>query len=228
MANASECIVSRAAVAAALALTLLAVPLTACGGQAAQSGAASSAAGQSQTASIDVSSWKTLGDALAYDNGESNTAGWNEERYITVFNTTGPVVRVVAKMDSGTYEKLSALDASKEDFNEKFLEAVGGLPLESAEDLTDQKVTQDELNAYVGKTGRDLVDGGFTFESYWMYGGDETGAVMAKGPLAYNVTFDVSVPEDKTQDGGASMMGAAITEIVYAGAARDATNPSTL
>ncbi|MBQ9042509.1 MAG: hypothetical protein IJ111_06805 [Eggerthellaceae bacterium] len=228
MTNASERTVSRAAVAAALALALLAVPLTACGGQAAQGGGSSSAAEQTQSVVVDVSSWKTLGDALAYDNGENNTAGWDEKRYITVFSTDGPVVRVVAKMDAETYEKLGALDATDEGYNEKFLEVMGGLPLESAEDLTDQKVTQDELDAYVGKTGQDLVDDGFAFESYWMYGGDETGAVMAKGPLAYNVTFDVSIPDEKAGDGGASIMGATITDAVYAGASMDATDPSTL
>ena len=228
MTNASERTISRAAVAAALALALLSVPLTACGGQAAQGGGSSSAAEQAQAVVVDVSSWKTLGDALAYDNGENNTAGWDEKRYITVFSTDGPVVRVVAKMDAETYEKLGALDATDESYNEKFLEVMGGLPLESAEDLTDQKVTQDELDAYAGKTGQDLVDDGFAFESYWMYGGDETGAVMAKGPLAYNVTFDVSIPDEKAEDGGASIMGATITDAVYAGASVDATDPSTL
>ena len=79
----------------------------------------------------------------------------------------------------------------------------------------------------MGKSGQDLVNDGFAFESYWMYGGDETGAVMAKGLLAYNVTFDVSIPDEKADDGGASIMGATIKDVVYAGASNEATDPTT-
>jgi hypothetical protein len=55
---------SKTAVAAVLAIILSAMPLAACGGQASQGGAAGSdATEQTQTADIDSSSWKTLGDA---------------------------------------------------------------------------------------------------------------------------------------------------------------------
>ena len=215
-------------IAAMIAIALSAAPLAACGGQTSQD-ATDDTAGQTQAASIDVSSWKTLGDALAYDASTNSSASWDEEHYITMFTATdGSVVRVVAKMDEDTYDEHAALDMSDDDYQEKFLEVMGDLELESAEDLTGQRLTQDEMDAYVGKTGQDLVDDGFAFESYWMYGGDETGAVMAKGPLAYNVTFDVSIPDEKAEDGGASIMGATITDAVYAGASVDATDPSTL
>ena len=59
-----------------------------------------------------------------------------------------------------------------------------------------------------------------------MYGGDETGVTMAKGYLAYNVTFDVNVPEDKTEDEGASIKDATITEIEFAGGSESAVDPA--
>ncbi len=212
-----------------LALALTAMPLAACGGQASQgSGTDSSTTEQSQSATVDVSSWKTLGDALAYDNGENNTAGWDQKHYITVFNTGNTVVRVVAKMDAETYDKLEALDMTQKDYNQKFLEVMGGLELESAEDLGDQKISQADLDAYVGKTGQDLIDDGFTFEIYWMYGDDQTTATFAKGYLAYHVTFNVTVSDDQTGDNGATVMDATIVSMEYAGASELATDPSVL
>lgn len=222
-------ITHKKAAAAMLALALTVAPLAACGGQTSQGGGTdSSTTTQSQTATLDVSSWKTLGDALAYDTGENNTAGWDEKHYIAVFNAGNTVVRVVAKMDTETHDKLDALDATQKDYNEKFMEVMGGLELESAEDLGNQKISQAELDTYVGKTGQDLVDDGFTFEIYWMYGDDQTTATFAKGYLAYNATFNVAVSDDQTDDNGASVMGATIMSMEYAGASQQATDPTAL
>lgn len=210
-----------------LALALMAAPLSACGCSAAQNGGADSAAAQkAQTAGIDVSSWKTLGDALAHDSGTNSSAGWNGERYVTVFSAGDSVVRVVAKLDPQSYEKLEALDMTQADYEQKFMEVMGGLELESAEDLTEQKLSKEELDAYVGKTAQDLANDGFTFESYWMYGGNETGVTMAKGPLAYNVTFNVTISDSQTEDNGASVMGSTVVAMEYAGASMNATDPS--
>lgn len=221
---------SRTTVAAMLALTLSAMPLAACGGQASQGGAPEpDATEQTQTADMDISSWKTLGDALAYDTEDTHSSSWDEEHYITVFSTSdGSVIRVVAKMDADTYAKLDKLNMTDDDYDEKFLQVMGGLELESAEDLTADKLTQDQLDAYVGKTGKDLVSDGFTFDNYWMYGGDETGAKMAKGNFAYNVTFDVTVDEDKadSDEDGAAIMDATIEFMDYSGASDEALDLS--
>ena len=151
---------------------------------------------------------------------------WDDNHYVEVFDGGEQTFRVVAKMDADTYKKTNELDASMEDYEEQFAEAVAGLELESAEDLTGDKLSQEEIDALIGKTGQDLLDAGFTFESYYMYGGDETGVTMAKGYLAYNVTFDVNVPEDKTEDEGASIKDATITEIEFAGGSESAVDPA--
>lgn len=212
-----------AAMALALSLTM---PLVACGGSTSSSeGSDTPAAEESAAETIDVSSWKTLGDALAAKTDDYATASWDEVYYLSVFDTGEQTVRVIAKMDADTYAKISDLDAAADDYDEAFDKVVSALELESAEDLTDEKLSQDELDAYVGKTGQDLVDDGFAFSSYFMYGGDETGATMDKGYLAYDVTFDVTVPEDQTEDEGAAVMGATVTAIEYAGASDAAVDP---
>ena len=217
-------------IAAMMALALCAAPLAACGGQVSQD-TTGGAASQAQAAGVDVSGWKTLGDALAYDSGENNAASWDEQHYLTVFTTAdGSVVRVVAKMDAKTYDEHAALDMSEDDYQQKFLEVMGGLPLESAEDLTDDVLSQEELDAYVGKTGQDLAADGFVFESYFMYGGEQTIATMAKGYLAYSVTFDKSVSEDEadSDEDGSAVMDAPVASVEFAGGSDAALDPTAV
>ena len=218
-----------------VAATVLAVPLAlalvACGGgQAAQDqGASASSAGQTAaTGSVDVSSWKTLGDGLAAQSGNFATAAWNDSRYVAVFEAGDSVVRVVAEMTPEVDGRIADLDGSAGDYDKKFAEVVGGQPLLSAEDITAEKLTQDEVDAYKGKTGQDLMNDGFAFQSYYMTGGDQTGVTMAKGYIAYNVTFDASVPEGGTEDDGAAIKSAPIADIEFAGGSDEAVNPETV
>lgn len=221
--------ISKGMAAMALAMAL-AMPLAACGGGQAQGGGAQNAtAGQaSQAATVDVSSWKTFGDALAAKTDEYNLASWDENYYVTVFNAGNSIVRVVVKMTPEVYEKISELDGSAEDYDAQFAKVTGGLELASAEDITSEKLSQSDLDACIGKKGQDLLDDGFVFESYYMYGGDETGATMAKGHLAYNVTFDTKVTEKQTEDEGKAIKNAKVTAVEYAGGSDAAVDVSKI
>lgn len=212
------------ATAAALVLALAATPLVACGNQQTDSESGASAA---QTAAIDPSTWKTLGDSFALG-VESRSAGWDDNHYVSVFQIGDSYFRVVAKMDEETSKRLDDVDYSKEDAEQKAQEVLSNLVIESAEDLTDELVSQDELNAYVGKTGKDLVDAGFTFQDYNVYGESDTGAGFVKGDFCYLFMFDVSITDDQTSDEGASVMDAKVTEAQYITAADTATDPSKL
>lgn len=210
----------------ALALSLAAVPLAACSSKSADSAQTSQLKGVTPTAE-DVASWKTMGDALAYDHQNMNT-GYNEDYYVAVYNSGDAVIRVVAKMVPGMNDKLFDLDFMAEDYDEQLASTIGELELVSAEDITGQKLSQDELNAYVGKTGQDMVNDGFAFEGYVMYGGEQTSATLTKGYFGYTVTFDTTVAEDQTEDGGAAIMGATISAIEYGSPAMSATDPTTV
>lgn len=211
-----------------LAATIACMMLVACSGQqtgssssASSSAAASSSAEQSASstaAGVDISGWKTLGDALAAATGKPGSGG-DEKTYVAVFEVGDSFVRVVAKMEPGLYDKIRALDYGSDDYDKKFAELAGGLAIESAEDITSGKLSQDALDAYVGKTGQDLMDDGFEFSSYYMFAGDETGASMDKGFFSYGVTFDAKVPEDKAEDQGASIKDATVKAIQFVGVA---------
>ena len=205
----------KAAVLIALAICLGALPLAACSsssGSASSSPAASDAAGSaSAQAGIDVSGWKTLGDALADQTGL--LASSNDDNYfMIVYNIGESTIRAVAKMKPGVADKLVDLDFFNPDDAEKIVKAIGGLELVSAEDISGGLLSQDDVNAYVGKTGQDLLDDGFAFESYYMYGGDETGAEMSRDYFSYTFTFDVHVDENATEDGGEAIKDATITD----------------
>ena len=220
------------AVIAALCLALTAMPLAACSGQSATTGAdaagstaQASASSVVQTAALDTSSWKTMGDALAAQTNELS-AGWDDDYYVCVFKAGDSVVRVVAKMTPDAKANIDAVDWSKDDASEKTEEALSPLELVSAEDLTSQLISQDELNKLVGKTGQELVNEGWTFQNYYMYGGEQTGATFVKEDLAYSFIFDVSISEDAAEDEGAAMMSAKLAEAEFQNAADAATDPS--
>ena len=215
------------AVAAVLCLALAVVPLVACSGQqgadSASSSAAASQAASGQAAGIDTSSWKTLGDALAVQT-DSMASGWDSEYYVTVFKAGVSIVRVVAKLDPATSAKVDAVDWSKNNVGEQVEAAAGAAPIESAEDLTGELVSQEELDKLVGKTGQELYDEGWKFDNYYMFTPDQTGATFAKGYLSYAFTFDTAVPEDNTDMNGDLLKDAKLVEAEFEGASSAATD----
>ncbi len=214
---------ARATVAAALCLALSFALLVACSGQSGV-GETNASTTASQTVAIDVSSWKTLGDALAAQT-DPLSSGWDEHHYVSVFRAGDAIVRVVGELDSDSYAKIGAVDWSKEDADAQLVEAASAVPLVSAEDLTSELVSQDELDKLVGKKGRDLVDGGWTFQSYYMTGGDQTGAYFCKGDLAYMITLDATVSDD-ADDEGAAVMDVPVVAAEFGGAADAAADPA--
>ena len=209
--------------ASAITLALVAAPLAACSAGQPTDDAASSDL-TTQTAQADTSSWKTVGDVPILDGTYS--WGYDDAKFICVFESNGTYYRMIVKLDDEANKRIDEIDWDKGEVEKQTLDAISALPIDSLEDLSADMVSQDELDAFVGKTGQDLVDAGYVFESYYMYGGEETGATFDKGSLAYMFTFDTSVGEDKTEDGGQSVLDAHVVSAEPAGAANSATDPS--
>lgn len=205
-------------------LAIAAASLVGCAGQQ-TAGDAASVDQTSQAASVDSSAWKTLGDALVAQTS-SMESGWDDNYYVNVFEAGASYYRVVAKMDAEASKRMDEVDWIADDVDWQIQDAVGGLPLVSVEDITDERLSQEELDGLVGKTGQELVDAGFVFQDYYMYGGEETGANFAKGPFCYMLTFGTSIAEKDTSDEGASVMGAKVTEAELSGAADGAADPT--
>jgi hypothetical protein len=200
--------------------------LSACGGQQASSGSGS-AADTPAASTVDASSWKTLGDALAAKTDDVSS-GWDDKYYIVAFKSGDSLFRVVAKSEEGIQDKTSELDFLADDYNDKLLEVIGGLEIVSVEDLTAEVPTQEQLDAMVGKTGQELIDDGWAFQSYFMTGGDETGATFTKGMIACNVTFGAKVSTEAADSDeiGDLLKDAKVILAESAGVSEDATDPT--
>ena len=148
--------------------------------------------------------------------------------YVTTFKAGDSLVRVVAKSNEDADNKIAELDFLDKDYDSKLLDIIGGLEIVSAEDLTAGVPTQDELDALVGKTGQEIMDDGWTFQSYFMTGGDETAATYAKDYYAVNLTFDANISSDKADKdvNGDEMKAAKVSAAENAGVSDAAVDPT--
>ena len=206
--------------AAALALALAAVCLAACSGG---SGSGGGKSGGTPTAE-DIAGWTTVGDAMATATDFISYSG-NDDYIVTCFYAGDAAIRAVGTVVPGFWEKVADLDFFADDHDQQLAELAKMLPLVSAENFAGTEMTDAEMEALVGKTGRDLIASGMEFESYWFYGGDETGTSMSKGYFSYSVTFNVSITEDDTEDEGASIMDAVVTEVQLQGFSDSSMDP---
>jgi hypothetical protein len=201
------------ALAVALAMSLCALPLAACSGS--SDSGSSKSQDQSQSGSTEATivnpDWKTLGDALANQTGLL-ASGNNDSSYVIVFTADDGTYRAVAKMQPDTAKKLEGLDIFDPENTQKIIDAVSGLELISAEEISGDVLSQEEVDSYLGKTGQDLIDDGLTFDRYFMSGGDQTAASFSRGYHSYEFTFDTKIAEDDPEDGGAAIMSAKIVE----------------
>ncbi len=198
-----------------IALALAALPLSACGNAASTDGGASEPApAASQDAPIDVSSWTTLRDALSVADTNDLSYGYDGNYFVCVFNSGTSTIRAVGKCQPGIDGAFADLDMGADDYLEKVTEIVGDFELVEAADITDELMSQEDVEQYVGKTGQELVDAGFVFSYYNMYGGEQTGADMDNGYYSYSFTFDTQVSEEQaeTDSEGSLILDAVVVE----------------
>ena len=177
---------------------------------------------------IDVSSMTTFKDIYAV--ADDMVASMNDDKHFTAMFKTGDdkYIFAIAELDKDTKAKLDALDISASDYEKKAKEARSELKIETVEDVTGDRLDDEELAGYVGKTGKDLIDDGFTFSSYDMYGGEQTGGNFEKGYFAYEFVFDVSTPESSIEDEGKSVMDAKIVEATCVGTGDTVMSPENI
>ena len=99
-------------------------------------------------------------------------------KYIYVFTVGGNAYRVTADLSSDLEEKIFALEFD-DDYDKNEAALVQDLPISTAEDLSEQILSQEELDALVGKTGQELMDEGWVPDG--TYNLDEMGFWMNWG-----------------------------------------------
>lgn len=178
---------------AVLAMCLLA----GCGGQKDESAGGDTSGGTSAT--VDLASIKTLGDAFALEgkDEDSEQRSTYDGKYYYAFTVGGTAYRVIADLPEDIEKKIFDLEFDDDyDKNEKAL--VADLPVALAEDLTEYIMPQEELDALVGKTGQELADMGWRGGSF--YNGETKEAWLEFGPYAYSFQFDGEVLSPSADD----------------------------
>ncbi|MGI6221099.1 MAG: hypothetical protein ACOYIP_04420 [Coriobacteriales bacterium] len=160
---------------------------------------ATEAAAEATGNAAEIPEFATVGEALALE-ANNSAYSYNEKNFAYAFETEdGLQVRVTADMTDDVYKACEAVSFEDEDRDAKVREILSPLPVKSVEDLTQSIIPQEELDAYVGKTGQDLLDAGFTAGSYYLLG-DNPEFGFENGYHEYAVVFNEAIPEGEEID----------------------------
>lgn len=205
--------IGKAALTASLVFGLGVLPLAGCASKPADEAEPDATSQPAvEAAPVDTTSWKTLGDALASRTGNLSY-GYDDDYFVAIFDAGDSIIRTVSKMELSIRDEFGELDFEDPDYEAKETAILADLELISAEDITSEVLSQEELDSYVGKTGQDMYDAGFVFSYYSMYGGEQTSASIDYGYFSYDVTFDTSIDESQSEDEGASLKDAKVVEV---------------
>ena len=186
---------------------------------------------------LEDSPFKVLADVFAVLNqtdDEGNTpsygASMSDALYVAAFEKDGACYRVEGAIPPEMAVQLNAIDFFDEERDDKQQVLLSPLPVTRVGDLSACRLSQAELDALVGKTGQEIMDDGWTFQSYFMTGGDETAATYAKDYYAVNLTFDANISSDKADKdvNGDEMKAAKVSAAENAGVSDAAVDPTLL
>ena len=146
---------------------------------------------------FDPATIKTMGDFYKYKNDEfyNYQDGYTPTKYQMAIEINNIYYRATTTLPEGTYDKLTQYDFDKRD--EVMKELIFPLPVEKFENLSEMIPSQDEINQYVGKTGKELFDNGWT---YMYYNVEDVAAGLYHGPFLYDVIFEYDGPKMVNSD----------------------------
>lgn len=141
---------------------------------------------------FDPSTIKTMGDFYKYKNEElyNYQEGYNESKYQVILEINHTYYRATVDLTNDLYDKIIATDFEKRDA--VIRELIDPLPIVKFENLTDMIPSDEEINKYVGKTGKELFDEGWT---YMYYNVEDMVAGLYHGAYLYDVAFSYDGPK---------------------------------
>lgn len=157
-------------------------------------GSSKTEAAPSPAAAAEAPAFQTMGDVFAY---ESMNSGNSETKYVYVFEKDGVIYRAVAELPANVSETIWNLDFFDEHYDEKVLEAVAPLPIAQLDNLTERIPAQAELDALIGKTGRELMDDGWTISGWQL---DDMEFTLDHGSFAYTVVMEGDYTPNENYD----------------------------
>ena len=147
----------------------------------------------------DIADAKTVGDVLALPSfGEGWIVGEDMKgTYAFAFELNGTKYRVIADLDEETTASMMALDFSDSEYNKKKNDLIKDLPIAKVENLTEGMPSQAELDALVGKSGKELLDDGWLIDGYYK---EDKVLLMEHGPYTFEVKYDGTPDGDPVED----------------------------
>ena len=180
-------------IALALAAVCLCTLLAACAGNKEPEPESTSAATADDTLNV-----KTIGEALALgEEGQQMSAIYNKA-YVYAFEKDGVYWRLVAELTPEQSAAFAELDILADDYEAKEKELLSTLAVTKYESLNEKMLTDDEIAALIGKTGKDLFDSGWT--TGMGYNLDSMEFYMEYAPFQYTVTFEKLEQLENTDD----------------------------
>ena len=144
---------------------------------------------------VSVESLKTIGDIIALEEeGTEMQSSVYENHVVYAFKNGDTYYRAIASISDEDQQAYFDIDFAAEDYVDQQNAIVAPLEIESIENLSEQALPQEELDALAGKTGQELQDAGWTFQGYDL---SNMEFWMNYGPLQYTVTFDGEVAESE-------------------------------
>ena len=168
-------------IALALAVCLCCL-LAACGGK----------TGKNEDAEAAVRGCATMGEAFALAGKETELTGYGETAVVFAFELNGTYWRLTADLTPAQADEIDALDVTADDHIEKCRAITGPLAVTKCEKLDEKKLTDEQLQALAGKTGAELLDGGWRLGSY--ADAAKLEFELEREGLAYTVTFEAQSP----------------------------------
>ena len=173
-----------------LALMLMISVLAACGQTGENSTGDTEGAQGPVSGTAAIESLETIGDAMALESAEFRQSSGEANRFVYVFGLDGTYYRVIAPMTDEEFQEFMDLDYDDPDYDAKLEKVIGPLKIEKWENLNDIIPAQEELDQWIGKTGQELFDAGWT-NSGWNL--DNMEFWMDYGPFMYTVVMEGTV-----------------------------------
>ena len=174
-----------------LFLCLLLCGLTACAPkESVQDDAAlqSSAAEELPGDAAAMPAYATLGEALTAAAGEAKST-YSDSFYCMAYYEHGIPIRIVAEMTPELSEKLNQVDFFAEDREQQITEILKDQKVISITDLSGEQIPQNELNAWAGRKGQELLDAGFLPAGHSIME-NTTEFTLEKGAFSYVFSFE--------------------------------------
>ena len=161
--------------------------------------------------SVDLDTVKTLGDLLGLPEVATGLTGTT---YIYAFEQDGNTYRAICDVSEETAQAIFDLDFDDPDYDKKMNDLVAPLPVKVIENLTENLPSQQEADQYIGKTGQDLIDDGWTV---YYYNLDELQFTMTYGIYSYDITFEGKIKDPETFNEDTDMGGLTVKTITCSG-----------